>query len=239
MKLLPGMFLAFLVHPATQVLAQDTDQSKQPSIIRTSGESTVISRPDQVQIEIGVVTQGQTAEAATSQNAQVQEAVLKKLRGELDKSAEVKTVSYSVTPLYRYPKDGVPAISGYSAANVIQVTTGDLSRTGKIIDTALQAGANQIQRLRFTLKDEQAAELAALRDAAAKAKAKAEALAGALNLRILRIRQVDEGEGYRPPIEERQFALAQAAPRAAQTAVEPGTVEVRARVTMAVEVAPR
>ena len=49
----------------------------------------------------------------------------------------------------------------------------------------MQAGANNINRLVFTLKDEQAAQLDALRAASAKAKAKAEAIAASLGLKII------------------------------------------------------
>ena len=47
---------------------------------------------------------------------------------------------------------------------------------------AMQAGANNVNRLMFTLKDEQAAQLDALRTASAKAKVKAEAIAASLGL---------------------------------------------------------
>lgn len=234
-KLLPAFLLASLAWPAP---AQETEPGRQTTTIRTEGESIVSAKPDRVQIDIGVLTQAPTAEAATGENATRSEAVLQALRRETDPSAVIKTVSYSLTPVFRYPKEGSPSITGYSATNVVQVTTDDVARAGRIIDAALQAGANKIERLRFTLRDEQAAELAALRAAAAKARAKAEALAAALDLKILRIRQVEEEAGYRRP-EERAFAMAEGMSRGGQTAVEPGAIEVRAHVTLLLEAAPK
>lgn len=235
MKLLPALMLISLARPAA---AQEVEPGRQTTTIRTEGESIVTAKPDRVQIDIGVLTQAQTAEAATAENAGRSETLLQALRRETDPSAAIKTVGYSVTPVYRYPKEGSPFITGYSATNVVQVTTDDIARTGRIIDAALQAGANKIERLRFLLRDEQAAELAALRAAAAKARAKAEALAAALDLKILRIRQVEEEAGYRRP-EERALAMAEGMARGGQTAVEPGTIEVRAHVTLSVEAAPK
>jgi uncharacterized protein YggE len=233
---LPLLVLLFAPLP---VFAQQKEDANAPATIRTSAEATVTAQPDQVQVDVGVVTQGATAEAATGQNAQLQDAVIKKLRSGLGKSADVRTISYSVTPVYRYPKDGAPAVSGYSASNVIQVTVDNPASAGRIIDLALQAGANQVQSLRFTLKDEQTVHLQALREAGLKARAKAEALATALGLEIVRIRQLDEGEEFPRPVNARTFALAEAAPRAVPTPVEAGTLEARARVTLVVEVAPR
>jgi uncharacterized protein YggE len=110
-----------------------------------------------------------------------------------------------------------------------------LDLVGRLIDNAMQAGANNVNRLVFTLKDEQTAQLQALRAASAKAKTKAEAVAASLGLKIVRIVSVTEGERMVQPIFRQALAArAEAAP--APTPVEPGTVEVRSTVSMTVEV---
>ena len=79
----------------------------------------------------------------------------------------------------------------------------------------MQAGANNVNRLVFTLKDELAAQLGALKMASAKAKAKAESVAASLGLKIVRIAAVNEGERTVQPIyRDRQVmaARAEAAP---------------------------
>jgi uncharacterized protein YggE len=185
-----------------------------------------------------VVTQAATGQAASSQNAQKVDAVLSQLKKLLGQGAEIKTLSYSLSPNYRYPKEGgEPTISGYTASNTIQVKTGDLPQVGKLIDAATQSGANSVQSLRFTLKDEQAALSQALREAALKARAKADALASALKVRIVRVVQVDEGgQPMRPMFAEAMMART-AVESKAPTPVEPGTVEVQAMVSLIVEIA--
>ncbi len=157
------------------------------------------------------------------------------MRRALGAGAEIKTVSYSLNPDYRYPKDGgKPTITGYTATNVVRVTLNDLTRVGQAIDAATRSGANQVHRLQFTLKDEQAAQSQALRAAAVKAKAEAEALAQALGLKIARVLSVVESsEGVQPIMRDVMLARAEAA---APTPVEPGTIEVRATVTLTVEI---
>jgi len=85
------------------------------------------------------------------------------------------------------------------------------------------------------VKDESGLQAQALREAAAKARAKAEAIASALGLKIVRVISAEEGSTnvIRPAV-----FMGVAAQRAAPTPVEAGTVEVRAEVTLTVEVAP-
>lgn len=223
-----------VVQPAARA-QEPADKTHRPTI-RVSGEATVTAKPDQAEINIGVVTQAATGQAAATQNAQKQDAVLSELRKLLGATADIKTISYSLTPNYRYPKEGgQPTIAGYTASNIVQVKTGDLSQVGKVIDTASQSGANTVQSLRFTLKDEGVVRSQALREAAIKARAKADTLASALGLRIVRVLHVDEGGVSMPiPMAARTFS---AEAQVAQTPVEPGTIEVHATVTLTVEIA--
>jgi uncharacterized protein YggE len=117
-----------------------------------------------------------------------------------------------------------------------EVKTDVLTDVGKVIDLATQAGANTIRRLQFTLKDDRAVRLKALAEAAAKAEAQAEALAAALGVRILRILSAVESEAPMVrPLGMDVMAL-RGAP-AAPTPVEAGTIDVRASVTLTVEIA--
>jgi uncharacterized protein YggE len=144
-----------------------------------------------------------------------------------------------VTPNYQYHPNGVePTITGYTAANVVQVTLDELAKTGSVIDSATQSGANHVQGIQFTLRDQDAVRAQALREAAVRARAQAEVLAGALGLKIVRVLSVEENSPRIMPV--RAFA---AAPRAAASAevvtpVEAGTLDITAEVTLTVEVAP-
>ena len=229
--------VAFVV-PAASGFADDEPVGKAvPAVIRVTGEATIDAKPDLAEINLGVVTQAETGQAAAAQNAKKQDAVLGELRKAMGAAAEIKTISYSLSPNYRYPKEGgQPTISGYTASNVVRVTTGELDRVGEVIDIATRSGANAVNSLQFTLKDEQAAASQALREAAIQARAKADALASALKVRIVRVLQAEEGgQPIRPMrLEAASFRGAEAAP----TPVEPGTIEVRATVTLTVEIVP-
>jgi len=218
--------------------AQRREDRPRPPSITVHGEATLSAEPDQAQIDIGVVTQARSAPEASRENAERLRRVLAEVKKLLGKGDEVKTSGYALTPNYRYPQGGKPEIVGYTASNTVRVKTGALDLVGQLIDASLQAGANQVNRLVFTLKDEQAAQREALRQASAQAKLKAEAIAASLGLKIVRIASITEGERVVQPIfRDRQMLAARA--EAAPTPIEPGTVEVRSTVTLTAEVSEK
>ena len=121
----------------------------------------------------------------------------------------------------------------------VQVTLDDLGKIGSCIDGATQAGANRVQGIQFTLRDQDAVRAQALREAAGRARAEADVLAAALGLRVVRILTVEENSPRVMPVrmygDARTMATANAAPA---TPVEGGTLEVTADVTLSVEVSP-
>lgn len=203
--------------------------------IRATGEGTATATPDQAELNIGVVTQATTADQASAENARKVEAVLAAVRRALEPAAEVKTIGYSITPNYVYPREGGEAkITGYIASNTVRVKTSELNRVGPVIDAASQAGANNVQGLQFSVKDDAPVRAAALRDAAVRAREQANAIAAALGVRVGRILLAEEGgPTVRPFVAD---AMEMRTASAAKTPVEPGTVEVRAVVTLTVEI---
>jgi uncharacterized protein YggE len=242
-----------LLHPAAR--AQETDGHPFPPEIRVTGDASIKASPDRATLDIGVVTEAATAQAAAAQNAKRAEAVIAALRAVLSsapggvadgtshsdgasntRETQITTINYSLDPVYSRPKPGgQPVIIRYSSANVVRVTTGDLALVGRLIDGAMEAGANRIDRLAFTLQDEQPLMTKALQQAATRAKSKADAIAAALGVKIIRVLQVEENGPTVRPV-ERMLRFSAAAPEEASTPVEPGSVDVTATVTLTVEV---
>jgi uncharacterized protein len=231
--------LAILMLLPSSVLAQQNERRSRVQSVTASGEAVITVEPDQAQIDIGVVTQAKNAPEATKENAEKLTRVMNEVKKLLGKGDEIKTANYSLNPNYRYPQGGKPEIVGYTATNVLHIQTSGLENVGKLIDAAMQSGANTIQRLVFTLKDEHSAQLQALRVASTKAKAKAEEMANALGLKIIKILSVTEGErGVRPIVMPQQRVTQMDVAAAAPTPVEAGTIEVRSSVILTAEVGP-
>ncbi len=219
---------------------QQRPERPRPPTISVNGEATIAADPDQAQIDIGVTTQARSAPDASRDNAERISRVLNEVKKILGKGDEVKTSGYALNPQYRYPQGGRPEIVGYQANNTVRIKMAKLDDVGKVIDAAMQNGANTINRLAFTLKDEEAARLDALKRAAAKAKAKAESIAAALGLKIVKIIAVTEGEqSFQPLYRAAPMARGDALAAQAPTPVEPGTVDVRSSVSLVAEIGER
>jgi hypothetical protein len=239
MKRIPLAVGIFLFLASTAQAAQQRDDRPSRPAITVIGEATISAEPDLAQIDVGVVTQARTAPEASKENAERLTRVLAEVKKILGKDDEVKTSGYALTPTYRYPQGGKPEIVGYTASNTVRIKSNRLDQVGRLIDAAMQAGANNINRLVFTLKDEQAAQLEALRMASAKARTKAEAIAGSLGLKIVKILSITEGERAIQPVFRQAMAARGEALAAAPTPVEPGTVEIRSTVTLTAEVSEK
>ena len=204
--------------------------ANRPASVEAQADAVVQVKPDLAKLDVGVVTQAATAQAAASQNASQLEATLTKLRAALGAAGEIRTQGYSLQPNYQYPRGGgQPSIDGYTASNTVEVTTTDLAALGKLIDTATAGGANRVQGVQFLVKNQAPARAEALRQAVREARANAEAMAEAMGMKLGRVLEVQQGAPapIRPLVRE-AAALAVAAP----TPVQPGTVEVRATVTV-------
>lgn len=208
-----------------------------PSTIEVTAEAEVEVPADQAIVELGVVAQAQTAAAAAQRNAEQMQTVLAALRKTLGADARIETGAYSVNPDYTRPQAGGAAqVAGYTARNVVRVITSDLVRVGSVIDTAIKAGGNQVQRITFTLKDPAGAQNDALKKAIQAARDKAHTVAAALGLKVTGFYNavVEETGGVRPLMQSvAGFARAEAA---APTPVEPGLIQVRSRVTLTMRV---
>jgi uncharacterized protein YggE len=209
------------------------------SSIRVTGDARVSAKPDRVQIDLGVQTQAPQSQDAAGANARALDAVLGAVRKAAGPGAQIRTVSYSLTPNYQYHSGGEPTITSYTALNVLQVQLDELARIGDVLDAATRAGANRVQGIQWTLRDQDAVRAQALREAATRAHAEAEVLAGALNLRILRVLTVEESSPQIVPVRS-HMAAARAAVSSGEVAtpVESGTLDVSANVILTVEVGP-
>lgn len=213
--------LLFLTFLAINLAAQTTPRST----VQATGNASVSVTPDQAQITVSAITQAPTAQAAADQNATVASNILMQVTQVLGSAGTVKTISYSVNP--NYSNSANPTIVGYTVTNTIQVILNDLSITGKVIDTATQAGASRVDGLQFTLKDDTDARSQALKSATLKAKAKADAMAQSVGLKTGAFLVIQESGAVVQNIATPGIG--------ASTPIQPGNVNVTGNVTISVE----
>jgi uncharacterized protein YggE len=229
-------FAALLACFVSQVNAQ---QIASPlSSIRVTGDAVATAKPDRALIDVGVLTQEKQSQNAVTQNAKQLDGIVTALHKLLGTDADIKTINYALNPDYQYrPIGGKSSVSSYTALNVVRVTLDDLEKVGPVIDTATQAGANHVESVRYTVRDQQVLHSQAVREAALKARASADALASALNLKIVRVVSVEEAGDGLPPGPDGPDLRDTGGP--APAPVQSSSFVVTANVTLTVEVSSR
>ena len=222
----PTRIAAVLAACATLAFAQ---QGAPRRTVTAFGEATVSITPDLAKIDVGVVTVAATATDAASQNATHTTSVISQVQSVVGSTGTIKTISYSLNPNYNYPPNAQPVLTGYTATNVVEATTSNLSLVGKIIDAAIAGGANRVQSLQFTLQDDSAARAQALQAAAKRALSDAAAIAAGLGLHTGSVIQANEGTNVVTPV------VVGGGAALTPTPIQPGNLDVRATVTVIVE----
>ena len=230
-----------LKHILIACLAMLTARAQQyvtpPSVpyIRVHGDATVSARPDRVQMDVGVISQGATSKAAADVNAKQSNAVVEQLQAFIA-SANIKTINFSVNPNYQFPKEGgTPIVLGYTANNTIRVQLDDMSMIRKVIDVATKSGASNVNRLNFMLRDEAAARAQALGKAAEQARSGAEALAASLKLKLGHVLRLEEEQPIVvSPGREVELSTSKSQP-VEMAQVEPGNIDIHAAVSVTFE----
>ncbi len=201
----------------------------QISVSATAASSQV---PDTASVSAGIVTQGKTAGAAMRANANKMNAVFGALKaaGILEKN--IQTSQLSLSPRYNYQDRRAPKIDGYEARNTVSAKTETLDDVGSMLDALVIAGVNNINNVRFSIKDPKSAKSEARTQAIIHARAKAEAMASAAGVSIGTLQSISENSnsGFNP---QPQFARSAALSSEASTPIAAGeqTVSVTVNLT--------
>jgi uncharacterized protein YggE len=205
--------------------------SKPTGGITVTGTGTVTSVPNEAEFSLGLQTKGATAREALAANSAKMARVLATLKSAGVDKGDIKTQNISVSP--SYAEEG--QVDGYTAGNSVSVKIHDLSKAGKVLDAASNAGANEIYGPSLSRSDQDELQAKALRDAVGDARKKAEALADAAGVELGSVTAITEGFSGGP---EPYFAEAGARVMADKAVpIEPGTQDVQATVTVTFAIA--
>ncbi|TPE64478.1 DUF541 domain-containing protein [Sandaracinobacter neustonicus] len=222
---------------ATAAAAQPAAQTTPaPATLDLSATAEVQAAPDIASIGAGVVTQAPEAQAALSANSEKMVRVVAALKKAGVADRDIQTSGLNLQPQFRYEQNQPPQLTGFTASNRVQVTLRDLKGAGKVIDTLVKEGANQIDGPDFRVAAPEPLLDKARAEAVAKARARAELYAQAAGLKVVRITEISEGFQQQAPSPKVRTMAMEAA---ADTPVSPGEIGLSATVTMAFELAPR
>ena len=211
--------------------AQEGNQERQT--LNVNGNEEVLIIPDIANISFSVETTAKTAAEAVKENAESTNKVLEALRSIMLKEDKLSTSNYSLSPQYEYNNQTKKSeFIGYKVTNTVTVRTNNLDNLGTLIDSAAQAGSNNIQGLSFDTTKRNDYRREAMVKAVEDAKATADTVANAAGVKITNIYQISPSYNYPAPV-YRDFARGKASfAEAAATPIEAGEISVKATVNM-------
>jgi uncharacterized protein YggE len=189
-----------LVAAPMPALAQSTATAGSvPRTIVVVGEGSVKLEPDIARTTIGVDVMKESVREAGAKNRAVVEAVMEALQAQGIAPEDMQTSGFSVFAERYGPEGPLPENeTRYRVTNSITVTIRELDKVGTILDAAVEAGANNIYGVEFSLESTDEAKAEARRLAVEDAGDKAAQLAEYAQVplgEILSISQVVGGSG--------------------------------------------
>ena len=174
------------------------ETSTLPRTITVVGEGTVKIKPDIAQVNIGVEVIRPTVKAASSGAKDSMDAVLQALQQQGVDEKDIQTSGFSVWTERPYGPEGPSGDEVlYHVTNQVAVTIRDLETVGTVLDAAIEAGANNIYGVTFSLADPSQVESKAREKAVADAQAKAQELAELNDVEVGEVVSVSEVIGGR------------------------------------------
>jgi len=245
LSLAPAIALAAFAAAPSAALAHDSEPeiASGATLLAISTNGSTSQKPDLAMFTAGVATTGKTAKEALAANSAAMNRAIRSLRRSGIAERDIQTSNLSISPVYASRnrsgntlEEQVPPIIGYRANNQVIVKQRKLDDFGKVIDTLVSAGANQVSGPTFQVEDTDSALDEARREAMEKARKRAELYARAAGLRVSRILSISESGSYSPRPQAMMSRVAM--DQGESTPVSAGEVKLQINVAVRFELAP-
>jgi len=204
--------------------------------ITVSGTGKVVYVPDVGYVSVGVVAEGKTAAEAWDRNRARVEKIFEALKKLGLAPRDMQTTNLNVSPKYIQHDKRPAELVGYVVSYDLKVTVRKLDQLGKVLDEAVQAGANRNMSISFGCADAEKLLDEARVKAAADARKKANLYATAAGARVGRVLMISENALYTP----RSFAYehTKLAPGDAQMPIAVGEQEMSVQIHLVYDLLP-
>ncbi|HEY3425347.1 MAG TPA: SIMPL domain-containing protein [Negativicutes bacterium] len=204
------------------------------TVVQVTGNSQKEVTPDVARITVSINSVNASLEKAKNENTQIANQVFANLKQQGVTDEQIKTNTYQIDPVYNYEKERSPKLEGYRVTNSLEIRT-SIEKVGILVNEVTNAGANEINSIRFETANETDSKNEALTDAVEDALKKAEVIAAALHKKVAKVTLVNEsGVIYRPVMMESRL-IKTANMDAAAPNIPAGKVTVGATVQVTVE----
>lgn len=220
-KLLAAAALFGTLFPPLTVLAAGSGQTT----IYATGQATVSAPPDIATVSFSANSHAQTAEQATSENNRIYARLSTGMRTIGIAAADLKTTGYNLNhvpppppcppmpqsrtapPNAEFAQNSNPVACvrdpesyGYFVTRSVNVTVHRLDTVGKVIDTAVASGVNNVQGVDYAIANTRALFMRALGQAVSSARSEADVMAQAAGLHVVGVQSINSQGAIPAPI---------------------------------------
>ncbi|MDR6998693.1 SIMPL domain-containing protein [Neobacillus niacini] len=196
--------------------------------LKVTGEGELSAAPDMASVNLGVMTENKVLMDAQQQNTEAVNKLIPTLISLGIPRTNLQTFDYRIDSEYDF-EQGKQIFRGFKVTYILQVKLADLTMIGRVIDSAVQNGANYVANVQFSLKNKEGIYQKALSLALKNAVEKAKAIANTLRITINPIPiSVVEGGTLPPPILNPHMTYVKGI---SSTQIEPGELLIKASVT--------
>lgn len=208
---------------------QNYSQRQTQNTLKVFGEATVMAKPDQAVVILGVITENENLQTAQSTNSQAINNVIQAIRNSGVPQEAIQTTDYHIDLNYDF-QNGVQTFRGYRVTHLLSVRISNIEKVGEIVDVAVDNGANTVRNIQMSLANPQQlyneALTLAIQNAQEKALSIAQTLGVSINTIPINVKEITN-LSPEPP---RPFVLGVSTEKISSTPIEPGQLEILARV---------
>lgn len=222
--------------------AGTTSQQDTERVIEVTANGEASGEPDRATLAVAVESTGTDPTAVRRTLAERDTALRAALADRGINDTNIQTSQYDIRQRRTEGPDGEASQEPYVGIHRYTVQVTAVDEVGAVIDTAIGAGADRVERVQFGLSKsrERTIRAAALEEAMGAARDEATVLASNANLTLRGVSTVSTTNVQTSPYTTRavQAEAADTAVSGAETGVEPGSVDVTVTVRVVFEAAP-
>jgi hypothetical protein len=198
--LIAGVAVGVMPRTESQAASAAEDPARTITVVGTGKVSLV---PDIAQVNVGAETRADTVSEARAEVDRQIVAINTALEEMGIDEKDIQTSHYSIhfeRELGPVMPEGpiVEGHEGYRVSNILRVIVRDVEKAGDVVDAAVEAGANQVHGVSFTVADESSWQGQAREKAFSDAEARAAELADLAGVELGAVQSVSEVIGAWP-----------------------------------------
>jgi uncharacterized protein YggE len=207
------------------------DAAADDRTVTVDGHAELRTEPDRATLRLGVESRADDVETARKSVSGIVDRFLQMTRDMSIPDQRVSTASAIVRPDYDWnPQTRERRLLGYVVSRQLEVEIHDLEKLGRLTESALKLGVNQVNPPTLDTSRRAALERQALAEAARDAKSRAVALAEALGAGLGDVRTLQASSAFRPPVPLARGMLAAEADAGGET-YQPGEITISGSVS--------